>query len=240
MSLSIFGFRPIQTLKTDIHSHLIPAVDDGVKTVEDSISILKELRTLGYKKVITTPHIYKDLYPNTEADLTKQYRNLLDRIEQEELDINLELAAEYFIDHYFLQKIKNNETLLSFGNQYVLVETSFTSLPLIWDEVIFELKSSGYRPVLAHPERYQYVIEDKSILMKLKMRNIKFQLTGPSLLGVYGTAQQKIARYIIKNNWVDFIGSDLHNQVQIEGLRKVVKNKLYQKALRMPLLNYQL
>ncbi len=224
----------------DVHSHLIPGVDDGAKTLDESISILKDLEGLGFKQVVTTPHIYRDLYPNDESDLKVKYQELSERIKELKLNLELKLAAEYFIDDHFLSRIKNNVELLSFGDRYVLIETSFSTLPLIWDEVIFELKSSGYKPVLAHPERYQYIMDDRSFLERLKMNNIKLQVTAVSLIGAYGVGQQKIARYLVKKKWVDFIGTDLHNRSQIEGLNKTHPNRFYQKALALPLLNYQL
>ena len=126
-------------LSVDIHSHLIPNVDDGSKSVEETVNILQNFEELGIKKVITTPHIYADVYPNTEEFLTERYEALLPFLKEAGISIDLRLGAEYFCDENFLKKIKSKKKLLSFGDNYVLVETSFYTKPIMFQEVFFEL-----------------------------------------------------------------------------------------------------
>ncbi len=227
--------------KVDIHSHLIPGVDDGAKSIEDSINILYELEKLGYEKIITTPHIYTHVFPNKENELADNLAQLRTRITEEGLKIRVDLAAEYFIDDTFQKRLVQKEEILSFGQgRFVLIETGFDILPFNWDDVIFELKSSGYTPVLAHPERYSYIMENRDILEKWKEIGIKFQVTSLSLAGMYGRESKRLAVYMVKNNFCNFIGSDLHNYRQLSYLMKARKTRIYKRALSSSIMNDQL
>ncbi len=217
--------RETLKLKVDIHSHLLPGLDDGVKTFEESLEILKELQNQGYQKVITTPHIYPEVYPNTPDQIEEKFIELQAYLKKSGLQIQVEFAAEYFMDVSFLEALNKGERILTFGGKYVLFETPFLSKPLIFDEVVFQLKSKGYIPVLAHPERYLYLENEMSWLEEISSRGVLFQINIPSLLGVYGDDVKKMALSLIKESKASFLGSDLHRVKQLPVVKQVLKSK---------------
>ncbi len=224
-------------LAVDIHSHLIPAVDDGSKSVEESMAILREFRQLGYKKVITTPHIMKEYYDNDIHSIQPQYELLMQRLSDENLGIELEFAAEYHMDEFFIDKVNKNEKLLTFGDQYVLIETSFFNAPVFLKDVFFSLKTKGYSPIFAHPERYMYLIQNFELAKELKNMQVLFQINAPSLIGSYGKPVKKLAEKLLENDMVEFVASDCHNLGHIESLKKTIESKSFQKLPFDKLLN---
>jgi len=224
----------------DIHSHLIDAVDDGSKSKEESLYMLNQLSDLGIKKVITTPHIYAGKYANSEEKLIERYHQLLCFLAENNCPIELELAAEYFVDISFLEKVKSEKKLLSFGKNYLLFEFSFQSLPLFWRDLIFQLKVQNYTPVLAHPERYLFLHQNLSILEEMKDLGVKFQINVLSLGEAYGIAVKKQAESMVKKGYVDFLGTDLHNSAQIPFVQSGLKNRVLKKISTELLLNTQL
>ncbi|WP_394993048.1 tyrosine-protein phosphatase [Emticicia sp.] len=227
-------------LKTDMHSHLLPNVDDGVHNEETSFNFIKNLIELGYKKLILTPHIYSELYPNKKDDLIRKFNVLKDNIEKNKIPIQIELAAEYYIDKRFKELIQDNE-LLTFGDKFILVETSFVGLPLNFEETLFELITLGYRPVLAHPERYNYFLKNLKYFRHLHERGIFLQINLLSLVGYYGSESYKIAEYLLKERIVSFIGTDLHNERHLEQIKKINFSNSFLKLLEnQPLLNNQI
>ncbi len=151
--------EPDTRLKVDLHSHLLPGIDDGVQTVEESLEIIRVLQESGIQHIITTPHIMWDYYRNTPAIIHEGLEKMRDVLKQEQIPITLDAAAEYFIDDHFVNRIMH-EPMLTFGDKYLLVETSYTAKPFGFEQTLFDLKMQGYRPVLAHPERYQFLFED--------------------------------------------------------------------------------
>ena len=231
--LGWFGNKKSISVKVDIHSHLIPGIDDGVKSIEESVQILAGLEKIGYQKVITTPHIHSDYYPNTKESIIDGLSAVKEAIATSGLKIELDAAAEYFIDSDFLRTIEDGEKLLSFGKpNYVLIETPFMNRPLIFDEVVFKLKSNDYTPILAHPERYTYLSGDLFWLKKVKKQGVNLQITTTSLVGAYGREAQKVANQLLKEGMVDFIGSDLHRLSQLPIFEKSVKQKIIPQLLK--------
>lgn len=203
---------------TDIHSHLIPGIDDGSRNMEDSLAMLRALSSLGYKKVVTTPHILSDLYPNTKKNILEGYEKVKVALEKEKIPIELEVASEYFFDDHFIDLIEKDE-LLSFGDNYILFELSFAQEPFDLDKTIFDLQLAGYTPVIAHPERYSYWHQDFTKYQKLFNKDVILQLNINSLSGYYSPRVQKIAEKLIDNNMIQLIGTDLHHLGQIENLK---------------------
>jgi tyrosine-protein phosphatase YwqE len=198
----------------DVHSHLIPFLDDGVMSEEESMYILKTFLKLGYKKVITTPHVKVDQYPNKTNDILSGAKAVKKRIEKEKLPIIFEAAAEYFLDDTLMTMLQTDEPLLTFGDKYLLFETSFLNRPAFLEEAIFQMNINGYRPVFAHPERYMYLQSDPKPIAMLKDMNVLLQVNLLSLSGYYSTAARKLAMRLIEDGLVDFIGSDCHNASQ--------------------------
>ena len=225
---------------TDIHSHLLPGIDDGVKTIEDSIEVIQHLSNIGFKKLITTPHIMSDYYKNTPYIIRTKLREVKSALSDANLQVEIEAAAEYYLDENFYKSIIENEELLTFGSNYILFETSFTVEPLLLKEVIFRLNSSGYKPVFAHPERYQYLLENKQLLNDLIDQGLLFQLNALSLIGYYSKQVEKMAEELIKRNAIAFIGSDCHNISQAHLLKKAYSSKLASKLDVSKLLNHTL
>lgn len=218
-------------IEADIHSHLLPGLDDGVRSVEESLQILKFFESLGYKKVITTPHINPELFENTEEKIFAGLEAMQKAMHEAGLKIKLDAAAEYYIGKELLDALDQHQRLLSFGSAFVLIETSFYSKPIIFEEVVFKLKTNGYIPVLAHPERYQYLNEDIAWLKEIKQMDVKLQVTLSSLVGMYGKGPQKLAEKLLKHEMVDFLGSDIHRENQVDLLAKALQKRITPQTL---------
>ncbi len=222
-------------LTTDIHSHLLAQLDDGVKSMDEAIALILRFKSMGFSKIITTPHVNSDYYRNDPSSIHERLRELRDILSEKKIFIHIEAAAEYQLDEELSRKIANQEKLLTFGNSYLLFETNFLSEPLNLKEFIFKAISSGYKLVLAHPERYQYMDLEKA--QDLRDRGVLFQINIPSLVGYYSKPIQKMAYQLIDRGWIDFLGSDCHNAIHLDLMKDAMKNKYYQKALALPLLN---
>jgi protein-tyrosine phosphatase len=212
---------------TDMHSHLLPAVDDGASNVEESIALIQGLCDLGYKNFVTTPHIYQDIYPNSPETLRPAHASLMSALEAAGLDVGLRFAAEYFLDDHLQELLKEGrEKILTVYDNCVLVETSFTQLIMGLDDRLFELQAAGYKPILAHPERYGYWHAEKDQFHTLKERGILLQVNLLSLIGYYGRSVAETARYLVRQEIVDLVGTDCHHERHIGALRNGAKEIL--------------
>ena len=192
----------------DLHSHLIPGIDDGAKDLDDSVTIIKELINQGFSKIITTPHIMSDLYKNTPETIHSGLEILKRRLANDNIEIDISAAAEYYVDYDFEQRI-GNEKFLTFGKKYILIEFSFLESPRNMYDIIFKLQLEGYVVVLAHPARYQYFdLKDYESLIN---RGVLFQLNLLSLIGYYSNQVKTNAKLLIDNKFVSFVGTDCHN-----------------------------
>lgn len=227
-------------ITTDIHSHLLPGIDDGVKTIEESLEVIKGLNNLGYNKLITTPHIMSDYYKNTPEIIRSKLAEVKQAVESSGIHVEIEAAAEYYLDESFYEMIINDKELLTFGDKYILFETSFTVEPLLLKEVIFKLSSAGYKPVFAHPERYLYLQENTQLLEDLIDQQLLFQLNLLSLTGYYSKPVQKMANNLLKRNAISFIGTDCHNMYHVNELKTALNAKNIHKINLQNLLNLQL
>lgn len=205
-------------LKTDMHSHLIPGIDDGAPDLETSIELIKGLTQLGFKKLITTPHIMQDMYPNKRDDILQRYEKLKRDLHENGVNVELEVAAEYFLDDNLKRLLNNKEPLLTISDGLVLVEFSMASEPLDFKELLFEMQMQGYRPIIAHPERYVYHERNKGFFEDLKIAGYLFQLNIMSLAGAYGKSVHELARYFIKHQYYDLAGTDIHNPHHLDYL----------------------
>lgn len=226
---------PKLPLSVDLHSHLLAGLDDGVKNFAEAEAVIIDLLEMGFKKLITTPHIMSDTYRNEPRGIQKGLDELKFHLANKGTNVELEAAAEYYLDEFLYTKIINKESLLTFGDKHLLFETNFISEPLQMKEFIFQASSQGYRLVLAHPERYGYMTMEKA--EDFKNRGVLFQLNSLSIGGLYSKSVQKMAIQLIDKGWVDFLGSDCHNPVQSKMLKSLQENRHYQKACSLPLLN---
>ena len=229
-------------MAVDIHSHLIPGIDDGVKTIDDSIFLLRHLEGLGFKKVITSPHVMADGYNNSAETIINGRDKVREAIKANALSIEFDSTAEYNIDDAMYGRIEKNE-LLPFGKKYIMVEMPFLAKPPIMADIVYKLQIAGYNVILAHPERYPYFHEnDFESYESLKDRNMLFQINLGSLSGIYGKAAKFTAEKMINQNMVDFVGTDLHGIKHLQmldeclGLKYLDRILNYDKLLNKTLL----
>lgn len=222
-------------LNFDIHSHLLAGIDDGAKDWEDSLAIIRELKKCGISKLITTPHIMHDVYRNTPEIIESKLQELKLLLVDQKIEIEIEAAAEYYLDENVYRQVLEKQRMLTFGKNYLLFETNFLSEPYFLKDFIFQASTQGYQLVLAHPERYGYMTLAKA--EDLKNRGVLLQLNTLSLNAFYSKPIQKMGQQLIDKGWIDFLGSDCHSTLQANELAKAMKQKYYRKALELPLLN---
>ncbi|HIP12302.1 MAG TPA: capsular biosynthesis protein [Arcobacter sp.] len=216
----------------DIHSHLLPQIDDGVQSLKESIEIIKRFKLLGYTKLITTPHIISDFYPNNQEIINKKLLTVQEQLKLENIDIVLEAGAEYYVDMSFLCLIEEQKELVTFMGHYVLFETSCTDKPIILELVISSLLKKGYIPVLAHPERYQYLHHNLELYKMLKAQGVLFQVNAKSLYDK-SKSSYKIAIKLINSGLVDFIGSDAHRMRDMNKLEVFLRSNTCKKMIKL-------
>jgi protein-tyrosine phosphatase len=208
-------------LVADLHSHLVPAIDDGSPDVTTSVSLIRGMVDLGYKKIITTPHILWEVYPNTPDVIINGFEEVKEAVRREKIDVELHAAAEYFMDDHFDEHLQSKQPLLKLSGNMVLVEFSMLTAPMDLQQVLFELQMQNYQPVLAHPERYVYLSRNKSTFDDLKAAGCYFQANLLSFTGHYGNQVLELAEYLLKQEMYDFAGTDLHGRKHLDGLRKL-------------------
>lgn len=226
ISISDFLSSPIKGVFegfTDWHCHILPGVDDGFKTMEDSLAVLDRYEQAGVKNVFFTPHIMVDM-PNETADLRKRFEELKAAYSGK---VNLFLASENMIDDLFFKRLADKD-FLPLPDKRLLVETSYFNPPVEMFETLRKIEKAGFRPVLAHPERYQYMSERKYVYML--DNEIEFQLNIASLTGYYGREAQSRAQWLLDEEGYSYCGTDLHRQSQFEHLltSKVRRSSLKQ------------
>ena len=215
----------------DIHNHILPGIDDGAKSVEESLLLIHKLKELGVKQFIPTPHIMQDFYPNTDETIGDAYQLLLGHLDKKTIsNITINPAAEYMLDTHF-EKLLSKGNLFTLKKNYVLVEMSYFQPPINLETLIFKIRTKGYIPVLAHPERYSYYHSNLDYYKKLKELGCLFQLNLLSLSEHYGKSVEKTANYLIEAQLLDFVGTDVHNISHIEKLSNIVINKKTAKKL---------
>lgn len=208
-------------LKADMHSHLIPGIDDGSPDMETSINLVKGLKELGYQKLITTPHILWNMYPNTPEIITAGISELRKEAAVQVPGIELHAAAEYFIDDHFQQLLQTRTPFLPLKDNLVLVEFSMVTESFDLMDMLFEMQLQNYQPVIAHPERYIYLGRKKEFFDELKNAGCNFQLNLLSLSGHYGSSVLELADYLVRKDYYEYAGTDLHHARHLEGLKKI-------------------
>lgn len=222
-------FTPGAALKVDMHSHLIPGIDDGAPDTATSIRLIRGLAGMGYRKVITTPHIMQGVYPNTSGIIREGLDHLKAELQNHtDLSIEIEAAAEYFMDLHF-ENLVEADDLLYFGKEkYVLVEMSFMAPSPNYENILFSLFNKGYTPILAHPERYTYWHHHPEIFERIAQMGCKLQVNLLSLTGYYGKDVMKAGEGLVQSGLADFLGTDAHHQRHVNALinYRLVNRKL--------------
>lgn len=206
----------------DIHSHLLYGLDDGAKSIEDTKFLIHELQNIGFTQFITTPHTTPLVWENTKEGILNQYEKVLGELSLK--SSNLRVASEYLMDDSFLKRLET-EKLLTLKDNYVLVEMSYINPPIQLYEIILELNSQGYQPMLAHPERYNFYKNDYASFKKLKQAGCLFQMNLLSATGYYGSGITDVADYLLKENMYDFVGSDVHHKKHLEAFSSKIQLK---------------
>lgn len=223
--------RSFENLGVDIHAHWLPGIDDGAKTLEDAMAMLRKAVDMGFHTVVATPHVYKEYYPNTRESIKGAAMALQQAIADAGLPVTLQVAAEYYLDDHFEELLAKRE-LLTFGkDQYLLVEQGFMGPVPNLSELIYQMQIAGYQIIMAHPERYGYYANDKYALEEVHDRGVFFQMNLLSLTGHYGKAVKEQALWLIKKGMVDLVGTDSHRMEHLEKLSGVFEERACKQLL---------
>jgi protein-tyrosine phosphatase len=195
----------------DIHSHLLPGIDDGSKNLEETILLLEGMSMLGIEGCVPTPHTLAYVWDNSKKNILDNYLITKENLPFHLKKMLLNVGTEYMVDDTFLERIKK-EPLLTIAKNFVLIEMSYLNPFFDFNKVLFELQMKGYNPILAHPERYLYYHKEKNTYHRLKELGCLFQLNLLSTVGYYGKEVSSVSDYLLKNKLVDFVGSDIHHQ----------------------------
>ena len=227
-------YEPIpifEVLGTDMHCHLVPKVDDGSKCIEESVECMKALASVGYKKMILTPHFQTPRFENDEDDIVRRYEEMKRQAADMGVEIDIcGIGGEYRIDSGFAKRLENPR-FLQIGGKYVLVEFSLHQQMMGCDEMIFDMQMKGYEVILAHPERYPYLNVGGSRMEQLKNQGVFFQVNVLSLGGFYGEEAKRRAFEMVEGGLVEFLGTDTHNSMYAQALIDITHNRKVEKLL---------
>jgi protein-tyrosine phosphatase len=232
-------YPKVHSLVVDVHSHLLPNLDNGPSTLEESVVLLRDMVSDGVRKVIMTPHIMGDFYRNNHETINIAKEQLLREVQKRSIPVLIEVAAEYYVDVSLIVLLENQKSLLSFGDKYFLIETSVVNMPSFLFEVINQIQRLGYAPVMAHPERYHYLQQNSTLIDKLRELGVLFQVNISSLQSPHQLTRN-LAEYLIMHKFVDFMGSNTHNRNEWAITRNAMQSKYYQMAFESGLLNQTL
>ncbi len=224
-------------IQTDIHSHLVPGIDDGSASMEESIALITQLQSAGFRNLVTTPHIKWERYPNTREKILAGMHHLQQALQESNIDITISAAAEYFIDDHFFSLLDKNEPLLTIHKNEVLVEFSFYAEPFQPQHTFFKIQTAGYQPILAHPERYGYFHEKKEAYRAIKDQGVLLQLNILAITGYYGKKIQQTSQWLLQEGLYDYCGTDLHNERHAEALQQLAASKQLQALQQYPFAN---
>ncbi len=226
-------------LTVDVHSHILPNLDNGPDTLEESISLLREMAADGIRKVITTPHVMGDFYRNSHSAIQVAKEQFSREVQKRGIPISVEVAAEYYVDVSLVVLLENHSPLLTFGGKYLLFETSVVTMPSFLIEVIKQIQNRGLLPVMAHPERYHYLQQDKKLTHLIHDMGVLFQVNIPSLQSPHQLTKE-MSEYLVVNKMVNFLGSNTHSRNEWAATRQAVESRYYQTALDNGILNQTL
>lgn len=226
-------------LGADMHSHLLPGIDDGSKSLDESIGMILKMKELGYKKLFFTPHVMEGFYPNTRESILNALAIVQDEVKRLEIDIQIDAAAEYFYDETLLERL-DNEGLLTFAGKHVLFEFPFHNEPFQIEKLIKKFKEKGYIPVLAHFERYVYYHNRDELFSYFRQNGVRLQVNLLSLTGHYGPEIMKQAKRMVDLKVIDFVGTDCHRIEHLHIIEKANGSSYFKKLNELELINDKL
>ncbi len=215
----------------DMHSHLLPALDDGLKTMEDTVSFISRLHDLGYGKLICTPHIIADLHPNSPDTILPRLEEVRAALKEAGIPVQIDAAAEYMVDTDFENSIKNGSPLLTIKDKYILIEMSYVAPSPNMEQVIFQLNMKGLKPIVAHPERYLYYHNEFEKYQRFLDLGCILQVNLLSLSGYYGRNVKQVAEKLIKQKMIQLAGTDMHHTNHLNALLELAVRKDFYKLL---------
>lgn len=213
---------------TDVHSHILPGVDHGSQDVDDSLEMLEAELSMGINRVMCTSHVTAETFENTPETLHAAYDELKAAVEREKIPVEIFVSAEYRIDEYWHKEWEAGHIVPMPGN-YVLLENSFVQELIGIDDMMFDLQTSGYSPILAHPERYRYYYDRHDRLRKLHSASVSFQVNILSLAGYFGDGARKAAVWLIENGLCDMLGSDMHSMEHAYVIKDYIQSRDWKK-----------
>lgn len=212
---------------TDIHCHLIYDVDDGCRDIKESVLLLKKMKSVGFNNVIITPHyIENSEYDSENAEKLEKLENIKATLKKNNIDINVFLGNEIFISENIVNNVKDGKIYPLNNSKYLLIEFPFHNEILNIEDFLYEIKINGYIPIIAHPERYDAFKHDYSIVKKFKEEGILFQSNYSSILGYYGKHAKKLMKKMLKDGYIEYLGTDLHRKEKtfvIDNFKKIEK-----------------
>ncbi|MDE6308856.1 MAG: hypothetical protein K2L81_01540 [Muribaculaceae bacterium] len=213
---------------TDIHCHLVPGIDDGSPDVETSVELIRSMNSWGIRRIIATPHVTEEVFENSVSTIAPPLAQLKEALQRAGINVDIDHSAEYRLDDLFKKQFAAGECK-PYPNDYLLVENSWIQEPWGLDETLFDIKVKRMSPILAHPERYTYYFDNRERLKKIHDDGTLFQVNLLSLAGHYGKDQRRQAEWLIENDLVDFLGSDLHNASHVESIERYLASKDYRR-----------
>lgn len=230
-------------LGADMHSHLLPGLDDGLKTMDQTMAFMRELQQMGYKKLICTPHILSDMHPNSPGTILPVLAAVKEALSTTGIAVEVEAAAEYMIDMEFERLIADDAPLLTFGGErkYILIEMSYLAPSPNVEKVIFNLQMKGLKPIFAHPERYKYYHTSFNQYQRLQDLGCLLQVNLLSLSGYYGKEVKKVGELLLRKGLISFLGTDMHHERHMGMLKELIGKKEFRTAIAgSELLNHTL
>ena len=224
-------YQGFSWLAQDIHSHILPGLDDGSPDIETSLQLLQSLSDAGIHKFICTPHIIGDMYRNTPETINNALSKLKKALQENGLSMEIGAGAEYMMDDHFLELLRNKEPLMKLTKNYILTELSYSTAPEKLEKISFEININNYQPLMAHPERYPYYHHNYDAYHRMKELGFLLQVNLLSLTGYYGKNVAKAAKFILENKLADFVGTDLHHFNHLNILTDSKSIKIFEKYL---------
>lgn len=218
-------------ITTDIHSHILPGIDDGAPDLDTSVMLIEGLMQLGVTRSVATPHIISDMYRNDAGSINTALTLLKNELVKRKIKFEVSAAAEYMMDAYFFELLQRKVKLLTISENIILTEFSYASMPHSPEQMSFAIITEGYIPILAHPERYPYYYNNNKMYHHLKDLGFLLQVNLLSLTGYYGKDALKAANYMLKNDLVSYVGTDMHHDRHLEGLQDAFRKGGFKKYL---------